>query len=133
MQKFTLNKTIAAKRLNKAGVPLAEPDATIPFGAVIDGVERDGSHAIFRYLMESYRCPYEVLISAADDVAAAPPGPQPSPSSSAPNVDAGPSIQFERVTSNVGKMHRAKVPGGWLIALDPGGAVFYPDPEYRWK
>jgi hypothetical protein len=34
--------------------------------------------------------------------------------------------------------HRAKVPGGWLVAVRasgdaPHGLVFYPDPEHRWS
>jgi hypothetical protein len=34
-------------------------------------------------------------------------------------------------------MHRAKVPGGWLVYAGNayhhhGGITFYPDPEHRW-
>lgn len=32
-------------------------------------------------------------------------------------------------------IHRAKVPGGWLIRYDKGGGVagfFYPDPKHEW-
>ena len=31
-------------------------------------------------------------------------------------------------------VHRAKVPGGWLILVihNTNGVTFYPDPEYKW-
>ena len=29
-------------------------------------------------------------------------------------------------------MHRAKVPGGWLIRASDNSAFFYPDPEHLW-
>jgi len=32
------------------------------------------------------------------------------------------------------KVHRAKVPGGWLVLLihNTNGLTFYPDPEHKW-
>ena len=35
------------------------------------------------------------------------------------------------------EVHRAKVPGGWLVitrlaGAAPQGIAFYPDPDYRW-
>jgi len=35
------------------------------------------------------------------------------------------------------EVHRAKVPGGWLVLTRPGGSypggmTFYPDPDHRW-
>jgi hypothetical protein len=29
-------------------------------------------------------------------------------------------------------LYRAKVPGGWVLCIDPFGATFYPDPEHKW-
>jgi hypothetical protein len=32
------------------------------------------------------------------------------------------------------KVHRAKVPGGWLVLVihNTNGVTFYPDPEHKW-
>jgi hypothetical protein len=32
------------------------------------------------------------------------------------------------------KVHRAKVPGGWLVLVmhNTSGVTFYPDPEHKW-
>ena len=33
------------------------------------------------------------------------------------------------------QVHRAKVPGGWLVLVmhNTSGLTFYPDPEHRWR
>jgi hypothetical protein len=33
------------------------------------------------------------------------------------------------------KVHRAKVPGGWLVLVihNTSGLTFYPDPEHKWE
>jgi hypothetical protein len=33
------------------------------------------------------------------------------------------------------QVHRAKVPGGWLVLVlhNANGLTFYPDPEHAWK
>ena len=49
-------------------------------------------------------------------------------------------LVWERLESNgvstSVSMYRAKVPGGWLVALDYGKEMaslsFYPDPTYKW-
>ncbi len=44
-------------------------------------------------------------------------------------------LEWEPITSNHGTIHRAKVPGGWLIifeGFDKGGITFYPDPHHEW-
>jgi len=136
---LTLNKSIGATRLNKkTGVPWSEPEANIPYGAVIQYAGSDGNNEKFTYMTELYRCPADRLASAldggkipkeaqatpakaaADGSPAAAPAPAPSPT-----------LKFERLSAGAYSAARAKVPGGWLVALGTGVA-FYPDPEHAW-
>jgi hypothetical protein len=41
-------------------------------------------------------------------------------------------VHWEELSSNQGALLRAKVPGGWLVAMRGSGAGFYPDPEHAW-
>ncbi len=49
-------------------------------------------------------------------------------------------LQWEYLSSGVISLHRAKVPGGWLIVLEQPtrsrvvytGCTFYPDPKHEW-
>jgi hypothetical protein len=131
LEKITLNKSIAAQKLSRTGVPTSGPEVTVPFGAIIELGDRDRGFATFRYLTEMYRCPADVLGSATDTGTAEEAKPRPIMAAAAPAV-AG-LLQFEKVSSNWGAPRRAKVPGGWLVAVESAGLTFYPDPEYRWS
>ena len=137
MQKVTLNKTITARKLSPSGVLTSDPEEPIPFGAIIEGIQRDRDTVRFRYLGYLYRCPYEMLASAIDReskrdepaaAAAAPAAAAPAPAAAESTL---PKLRFEAVPSNRGTLYRAKVPGGWLLSSD-GGVTFYPDPEHAW-
>jgi hypothetical protein len=135
LQKITLNKTITARKLSKTGVPTSDPEATIPFGAILDRVERDGDWAAFRYLTESYRCAYDVLASAVDGeplVAGRKEPQRAEPAAATVSAPAIAELHFENVKCNVGAARRAKVPGGWLVWMEPAALAFYPDSEHRW-
>jgi hypothetical protein len=134
---LTLNKSIAARRLNKkTGVPWSEPEANIPYGAVIQYAGSDGGNEKFSYMTELYRCPADILASALDGgklpkeaqagqaPAAREPGPAASPAP--PHT-----LKFEHLVAGPYSVARAKVPGGWLVALGTG-VTFYPDPEHSW-
>ena len=47
-------------------------------------------------------------------------------------------VKCSRVKGGIFKLHwrihRAKVPGGWLVLVihNTGGLTFYPDPEHQW-
>jgi len=129
LQKVTLNKTITARRLSKTGVPTPDPEATIPFGAILERVERERDRANFRYLTETYQCPWDMLASAMDEGEKAQAAAVGKTVAAAPRV---PHLVFETVTSNEGRVGRAKVPGGWLVRVEPGGLAFVPDPEHKW-
>lgn len=135
MSKATLNKTIGARKLSKTGVPTSDPEATIPFGAIIERVERDRSRGLvsFRYLTDTYQCAYDMLASAVDgglEDGAEAEAPN-AEKASAPAAAVGPRLQFEPVTTNIGPAARAKVPGGWIVRVEQG-LTFYPDPDHRW-
>ena len=46
-------------------------------------------------------------------------------------------IKWERLDSTHVGVYRAKVPGGWLVAIGNatkgGGLIFYPDPNHTWN
>jgi hypothetical protein len=63
--KAELTKTIEARKLNKRTMrPLDNQWSTIPYGAPIENIERDGDEAQFQYLGEPYECAHEILMSA---------------------------------------------------------------------
>jgi hypothetical protein len=134
---LTLNKSIAAIHLNKkTGVPWSEPEANIPYGAVIQYVGADGGNEKFTYMSELYRCPADRLASALDGGKI----PKEAQAASAKGVeDAAPAskpasarmLKFEHLAAGAYSVARAKVPGGWLVALGTG-VTFYPDPEHAW-
>lgn len=137
--KLTLNKSIGATRLNpKSGVPYSEPEANIPFGAIVDYKGPDRDMEKFTYLVELYRCPRDVLKSAIDG------GKLPSldePSTDAPAGAAAatpakapePTLKFQKLHSAPYSIARAKVPGGWLIVANGSSVTFYPDSEHAWN
>ncbi len=136
---LTLNKSIGATHLNKkTGVPWSEPEANIPYGAIVQHVGADGRNERFTYMSELYRCPADVLASALDGgkipqeeqataaKAVQEPGPRSNP---APAF----TLKFEQLAAGTYSITRAKVPGGWLVANGATGLTFYPDPEHSWN
>jgi hypothetical protein len=115
-----LAKSIEAKKLNKRSkLPLPEPPVIIPFGALIQGVEEDGSLARFGYMGELYEA-----ASANGPVDAARPA-------DAARIEA--LFHWREISTNLGVLHRAHVPGGWLIMSGPSRSIaFYPDPDHAW-
>ena len=136
-----LNKSIAATHLNKkTGVPWSEPEANIPYGAILEYVGSDRGNERFTYMGELYRCPADLLASALDggkipkeapataEKAVQEPGPAANP---APSF----TLKFEQLAAGSYTVARAKVPGGWLVAMGTGvnsSVTFYPDPEHAW-
>ncbi|MGA9623601.1 MAG: hypothetical protein WBQ65_03970 [Bryobacteraceae bacterium] len=132
MTKVELNKSIEARKLNqRTGLPLTGPEATIPYGAIIEHLETDRDQEKFHYLGELYSCRHEVFVSAVNPAAPAAPAPQ-----TAPGEPVASKLQWEPLDSRPGVpgpyLLRAKVPGGWLVALGGASVTFYPDPEHRW-
>jgi hypothetical protein len=136
---LTLNKSIAATHLNrKTGVPWSEPEANIPYGAIVQYVGSDGRNERFTYMSELYRCPADLLASALDGgkipqgapAAAAKAVQEPGPAS---NPSPAFTLKFEQLAAETYSIARAKVPGGWLVANGATGLTFYPDPEHSWN
>src|SRR6185369_11124022 len=132
MAKFSLAKTIEARKLNKrTGVPTTDPAVTVPFGAIIDNVDEEGETRRFTYQGELYRVPEDVLLSALDRGGAATAAPAMAAGAPAAPAVAEVRMRWERVSSSHFEVMRAKVPGGWLVST--GAALaFYPDPQYSW-
>jgi hypothetical protein len=136
-----LAKSIEAKKLNKRSkLPLPEPPAIIPFGALIQDVEEDGSLARFGYLGELYHCSLDLLQSATRGGGSAE-----AAAHRASAVDGQGEVaavepalaealfRWHEIRTNAGALQRAKVPGGWLLMSGPSRSIaFYPDPDHAW-
>jgi hypothetical protein len=129
--KFEFTKTLEANKLNKrTGSPIGEV-RTISYGAVIDNLEEDGDYLRFTFLGEPYRIREDILRSALRPVGAGEATPAATAAAApAPAVDVI-SFCWEDLKSDV-RMRRAKVAGGWLVAVTGAGLTFYPDPEHEW-
>lgn len=137
MPRFSLNKSIEAKKLNKrTGAPTSDPEVTIPYGALVDGIQRERDIARFSYLGEPYACPHDILASALGNALSEDAPGAGSPAASATGGGkAGPErprLRWEPLESSHYSLMRAKVPGGWLVALGGTGLTFYADPEHQW-
>ena len=140
---LSLNKSIQAQRLHpRTGAPTTDPESTIPFGAILEYSGRDRDFEKFKYMGENYRSKHDEFASAtnyslvetastAENDAAM--KPVPTAASAAPPAPAGPKLTFEAIPSNIAGLRRAKVPGGWLLAIGAASITFYPDPDHTWN
>ena len=138
--RLELNKSIEARKLNqRTGAPTTDPEVVIPYGAIVENVERDRDFERFTYLGEVYRCAHTLLASGTDPQAWKAQG-APAAESAAPAAPSAgqpapvaPGLQWAPVDSSHVPLLRAKVRGGWLIAAASGtGLTFYPDPGHEW-
>jgi hypothetical protein len=129
LTKVELNKSIEARKLNqRTGLPMTGPEVTIPYGAIIEHVETDRDREKFHYLGELYSCRHEVFVAAVNAGAIE----QAAPSEPV-TVASKAKLQWEPLDSSSDRaLLRAKVPGGWLVALAGASVTFYPDPEHQW-
>jgi hypothetical protein len=132
MANFSLNKSIEAHRLHPNTLtPLSGPDVTVPFGALIERVERDRDMVRFRFLGEPFGCKHELLESALD-AGALESAPAPKPPAPANAVEPAGGLRWQPLSCSSGPaVVRAKVPGGWLVSAG-AGIAFYPDPGHDW-
>ncbi len=134
--KLTLNKSISATRLNpKSGVPYSEPEANIPFGAILTYIGRDRDMAKFNFMSELYRCPRDVLASAIDGGKLPVEDEAIDEAPAKTNHDAKPvhesALKFEKLDAAPYSIARAKVPGGWLVVSGNASVAFVPDLRTR--
>ena len=138
MPKQSLNKSITASKLHRRTMtPLPEPEATIPFGAIIEKLKTSGDWVTFEYLTEPYGCKRDMLQGAivlptesAEEPQAAPVSAS-APAAPAPTTEPA-KLRFEALFSTI-RVSRAKVPGGWLLTTPQGGIGFYPDATHEWN
>jgi hypothetical protein len=146
MAKFEVTKTIDnAKKLNKRSKLPTGETITLPYGAILENPVLDHDRAVFSYLGEPYQIVAKVfreatkpidevslgaavgagdiapVVAAAPELAAAPAVEEP----------AGPVLAWEALHSTPAA-RRAKVPGGWLVAVSGVGMTFYPDAKHAW-
>jgi hypothetical protein len=136
MLKLEITKTIEARRLNKrTGQTTSEPPVTIPFGAILSNVVENRDVMEFEYLSERYNCKAEVLRSASHALDGAPTSTSaPTSAASAPRPPET-TFVWEKLSSGTIATARAKLPGGWLIAVGdhPSRSIaFLPDPAHTW-
>ena len=135
MEKFELRKTIEARKLNKrTGIPLGGLPTTIPYGAIVENPVLDRDVVKFAYLNESYQCAEETFRDVTAWVGASTAS-TPAPSrAERPAAARQPALQWEAVETSMGKLYRAKVPGGWLISTNGMNTLtFCPDPQHTWN
>ncbi len=139
--KFELTKSIEARKLNpRTGIPTTDPLVSVPFGAIINDIKQDRDDAKFYYNGQYLQCAYDVLERAIVPVAQAEPAPaarpaavpDPAPTAAAaPPEPEAPKLVWQTLRSTQSQCMRAKVPGGWLVAL--GSALtFYPNTAHDW-
>lgn len=130
MPKVSLSKTIEATKLNKrTGFAESGPEATIPFGGLVEHVATERNVVRFTYMGDPYRCAEDVWVAATRDAAA--PAIQSNPQQPNP-VRAVAAVVWEQLDSPRIPLSRTRVPGGWLLATTGGGIAFYPDPAHEW-
>ena len=138
MPKQTLNKSITAKKLHRRTMnPLPEPEATIPFGGIIEKLQTKADWVTFEYLTEPYGCKRDMMQGAIElpkDGEEEAEAASSSAGASHPVATAAEpaKLQFQPLSSTV-RLSRAKVPGGWLLATPQGGIGFYPDAKHEWN
>lgn len=147
MAKYEVSKSLEAVKLNqRTGIPLTEPAITIPYGAILDGLEEVGNYYKFTYLAQRYQMRIDAAKGAIHVIkeTSADPAPSNPPASSEavsaavvspphiPENDSRPVLEFEPLRVVGGpSLYRAKVPGGWLVA-NTGGVAFVSDEYHSW-
>ena len=136
MSKISLNKRIEATKLHeRTGAPMAGPEVTIPFGALVVAAGADRDQEKFRYLGELYSVRRDIFLAAtkADE---AEPARAAAPAAARAEAPAKPAakearLKFEQLDAGGYSAARAKVSGGWLVTCG-AGVTFYPDPRHEW-
>jgi hypothetical protein len=130
MAKFEVTKSVEGVKVNKrSGIPTTER-INISFGAIIENPVEERDSLRFSHLGEIIDVKlaeikgYFKPIDGVETVQA--PGAVPKPAGPVDNR----LMQWENIPSNL-TTRRAKVPGGWLVAVGDGVA-FLPDPAHEW-
>lgn len=138
-----LIKPIEAIRIHaRTGNSLGLPEVTVPYGALIEHNGTDGEREKFTYLGELYACRRDVFQTATGGGKKSPPNEESAPADSSTATENAPTkahtqpaeinLEWESVKSSEGAVSRAKVPGGWLMALNGQSITFVPDPNHSW-
>jgi len=134
MAKFETLKTLEAIKVNKKTGIQQSQRINLSFGSIIEDPFEERDCLRFLHLGEMYDVKlseisgyYKVIGGPASDPA---PVPKAEPAAKKPEAPAGPSLKFETLKSNM-TASRAKIPGGWLVAIGHG-VTFVPDESHYW-
>ena len=132
MAKFATTKMVEALLVNDTTGARTSQRLDLPYGSVIDDARVEDRYLRFKYLRKTYDVKladiegYYHPIGAPEAKAAAKGAEAPAKASG----PSGPSLEFKAVESNLA-VKRAKVPGGWLVAVG-NGVAFVPDTGHKW-
>jgi hypothetical protein len=134
MAKFELGKSVEGIKVNKrSGIPTTER-MTIPFGAIIEDPREERDKIRFSYLGEIYDVPQSEVRGETKPIAgaavAAPASPKAAAAAAPAPVQDPRFLKWESIPSSI-PVSRAKVPGGWLVAVNQGVA-FVADAAHAW-
>lgn len=130
MGKYELSKSVEGVKVNKrSGIPTTER-VNISFGAIIENPVEERDSLRFSYLGDMIDVKLAEIKGYFKPIDGAVPTGV-APSAAKPSVPPDTRlIHWEAIPSNL-TTHRAKVPGGWLVAAGDGLA-FLPDPAHEW-
>lgn len=135
MAKAELIKSMEARKLNnRTRFTLAEAPVTLNYGAILDEIVENGEMVEFMYLGQAYSCKSEVMRAASVPLGEGVPTVEAQAARSNTAAEP-PSFVWESLRSGSIPTQRAKLPGGWLIAVGDSGRrsiAFYPDPDHAW-
>lgn len=142
---ISLIKPIEATKLNpRTGMSLGLPDATVPYGALIEYVGPDRDRERFRYLSELYGCKREAFLSATagakldqgaveeEEVTPVSASEQAAPTAEMPENPREVLLQWEELKSSNFSVLRTAIPGGWLVTVNGSSVAFVPDARHQW-
>lgn len=142
MAKFEISKSVEGVKVNKrSGIPTSER-ISLAFGAIIEDPVEERDCLRFKYLLDIVDVKLSDIEGCYKPIGSGSPSPaQPAPppgpalqENSAPAAGISPAdpryLQWENIPSNL-TTRRARVPGGWLVAVGHGLA-FLPDPAHAW-
>ena len=135
MAKFEATKTIEARKMNKRNrqILAAEHPVTIPYGAILDEVVENREMVEFTYLGDLFCCKSEILRAASRSLETSQPVTSSLRDSPSAATTAAVTFIWEKVNSGSIPTLRAKVQGGWFVAVGESRSVmFYPDANHTW-
>ena len=133
MAKYELTKSVEGIKVNKRSLIPTNEKITVSFGAIIEDPREDRDNLRFSHLGEIVDVKYSEIKGYYKLIEGTAPAPAPAAVGATAKM-AVPTdtrfIKWESIPSNLATQ-RAKVPGGWLVAVG-NGVAFVPDAAHHW-